>query len=445
MLANDAGRAMSLARILNAILLCIIPLQLLATYNVIDAASYMQEAWRKLDVSVDRAVIRTVISSNFLGPVLTIVPQDCPTVSSIDELVRKARRQGVIALSDSCSDRLDLPWSKRPSRRRLDLESLPMEILQPSPGGFIGAFLPRGVNRTISMTSCGRTFQWLKPSYIDRYFAFIATELAIIGEVDTMTFEDLVEDRKSQFHRIATMTVAYLFIKYIFRIRSIIRVLVGEQTENIIHWCMASTPRTPFDQALESIVLNSSLSVFIATCQISLCTVFFFCWKDGHFIVNKIPLFGFGLFAVKVFVEVLANELDKIFNYSQTFSTRRAVLIWSGWIFITLLLTLPMFGVAVTSLQYMWIIFSCGLDSETAGILSGRDPHAASTLLPDEDFANSCDRAMNSCLWVIVAIVLEQVIELAALVELSKPDGTFQVPQPPIPIYLKLETEDEED
>jgi len=219
-----------------------------------------------------------------------------------------------------------------------------------TPDRFAHALFPwTGKNKAaqpIQLERCGKEFTFGRPGLMNRYLAMITfSNLFRKGGVSVTELH--VIRKRSRYFFIASIAVC-MGIKYVMTFIGMLSHYLGAKYVQL--WLSS---RTRFDRMLESLLLHGVTLVFTLTMQISLCTVYFTFWQGEHFVMSYIPGLSFMIFFGTLLALSFANLVDRLMGFSVEASD---LSLWLFWILMGVwvaLVTIPMMGTAVYSVQFL--------------------------------------------------------------------------------------------
>lgn len=129
-----------------------------------------------------------------------------------------------------------------------------------------------------------------------------------------------------------------------------------------------------------------------------------------------IPCAAYVIFFCSMVVIEVGNELDKVFGWTSRLCTAKlTVMFWSCWAVWMLLITVPLIGTAVFSIQYLSIVRRCGWVN-------------AETVIFSPEFEQAAQATTDACWLFVVLAVIEQVTHFT----LDMSEVVRTVPQVPV-------------
>mmetsp|Transcript_85744 Transcript_85744/g.239759 ORF Transcript_85744/g.239759 Transcript_85744/m.239759 type:complete len:683 (-) Transcript_85744:163-2211(-) len=243
---------------------------------------------------------------------------------------------------------------------------------------------------TIEVKRCGKVTTFHQPHVYNRYLSMMTLQrLLIKGD---LKLGQLRRMRKFGFRGIIVAIFVCMALKYGTKTVDIFSRIFGHQYMQV--W---NKSRTQFDRILESSIVHGLSIVFTLSLQITLCTCYFTFWKENHFVMSFLP--GIGL--IMVFVSITAvsilSVVDRCCGLMMSCSSRGVVVFWATFILWAMLLTIPMLGYAVFSIQYMIEVLDSGLIEASAGVMS-------------EQFKTAALSSLGICTGFIVVAILDIII-----------------------------------
>jgi len=207
---------------------------------------------------------------------------------------------------------------------------------------------------SVQLNRCGDDLDFARPRVFQRYFSMI-TFSNLFFEGDPQ-----LSELREQRVRARNGLVVSFFIGMIVKYSNKIIELVGSTTGS--HYMQLwGRSRTSFDRCLESAVFQSLAIIYTLTVQITLCTLYLTFWKqDNFFVMSYIPSCGLCIFLGSCTMIGVGNILDRCYGVMLRCTNRGIICFWILYILWMIMVTMPMVGYFLFSLQYVGEVVNGG-------------------------------------------------------------------------------------
>lgn len=224
----------------------------------------------------------------------------------------------------------------------------------------------------IVLHRCNETMHFKGVSHLHRYLSMISLSNHITG--GTQTAQELHKARIRGHDHLLYAIVICMILKYSLKITDICAECWGHQYVQL--W---NQGRTTFDKALESLLLHGVSIIFTLAMQMTLCGLFLTFWREDHFIMTYIPGLGFSLFFGSLVAFCVFMVVDRLRGWMARCRNSYIYCFWFIWLMWMVLLTVPMIGYCIYSVQFMWRVRQMGWLQDQDQIFSKEFVHASVT------------------------------------------------------------------
>eukprot|EP00927_Polykrikos_kofoidii_P083516 TRINITY_DN856_c0_g4_i1.p1 TRINITY_DN856_c0_g4~~TRINITY_DN856_c0_g4_i1.p1 ORF type:complete len:472 (-),score=44.40 TRINITY_DN856_c0_g4_i1:31-1302(-) len=375
-------------------MMVVVASQIALTFIATGYSEVMRLEWMKFLPENQHSDVMLMKPPQFWGPAISVVPHDCQTN-------RSATSDEVDRISSKAIDKLKLP-EPGGTTRVLDPKTGQMVTVKMQPAGgqhfglsfeiLVAALFPGfassdGRIDKIGVLKCGELSLYDWPKSWQRYLSMVTfTRLFRVGEP---TLPELLSQRLSFRRVIVACIVMTMILKYGVSFIDLLSKFFKQEYVEV--WQQS---RTRFDRILESSLCHGMTIMFNFVLQITLCTQYMTFWREDHFVMSFVPGAGIVIFLIGVTVLSTLTIVDRLFGIMlRHCSDRHLIVFWILYSVYMLLVTFPMMGYCVFSLNYLYTVNVHGW-LHVGGVLTDR-------------FVSAAQKASTICLFSFVVGLMD--------------------------------------